>query len=218
MTQGLIKGGLTLLAVLTAGGLASACATYTPAAPVLNYARQDCASAPALTGAISLTPEKERVSHVVATPVTAQTACVSTAAGASPYVVYALPADFGDKTLTVGGVLDVTRIFSPNVSILNAQGQVTRTFAAEDYMYRGPVYSVQFRPREGETYVLVTANPQRVGSQYNSINIGTTTTGTVAAGAYVSWTSGSDAAQARTFSFEGPVQVTVYDTDTDEGA
>lgn len=209
---------LTLLAVLTAGGLASACATYTPAAPVLEYDHSNCDAAPVLSGAISLTPTKERVSHVVSTPVTAETACLTTATGPTPYIVYALPADFGDKTVTVGGVLDVTRIFSPDVQILNARGETTRSFAAEDYMYRGPVYSVQFRPRADEAYVLVSANPQRVGQAYNSIAISTQTTGTVAAGAYISWTSGSDSAQVRTFSYEGPVQVTIYDTDTEESA
>ncbi|MBK8543082.1 MAG: hypothetical protein IPL62_05620 [Caulobacteraceae bacterium] len=63
--------------------------------------------------------------------------------------------------------------------------------------------------------MMVTVDPQLVGQRYDSINISTSTTGTVAGGVYVSWTSGVDAAQSRAFSYEGAVSVTISDSDTD---
>ena len=135
---------------------------------------------------------------------------------AVPYVLYALPADFSDKTLNVGSSLEQLRIFAPSVEILDAQGSVTRTFERREYYYRGPVYSVQFRPRHGESYLLVTAAPELVGQQYDAIQIGIATT-VVPAGLYTAVVySGTEAKQLRTFSYDGTVRVAINDTDTKE--
>lgn len=198
-----------------AGGVA-ACATTPPLPPVLTYARTDCHATPDLSSAIGLTPTKETNGHSVTTVVGPETDCVVGDRGPTPYVLYALPADNGDKTLAVGGLLEATRILSPEVSILDAQGQVTRTFAPADYYFRGPVYSVQFRPRAGDAFVLVTSDASRVGEQYDAINIGTTTT-VVSTGLYAAAiTIGQEAQTSRAFSHEGTVQVIVYDSDTKE--
>jgi hypothetical protein len=113
-------------------------------------------------------------------------------------------------------VLEPLRIQSPAVALLDREGRVTRTFSAEDYMYRGSVYSVQFRPRETEAYVLVTTDPARVGQRYDSIVVGVMTT-TVSTGYGTSqWRSGTEQAQSRVFSWEGTIQVSVADSDTEE--
>ncbi len=197
-------------------GLA-ACATAPPPA-VLEHTASNCAAAPSVANAASLIPDRERRAHVVRTPVTPLTPCVVGADGrTAPYAVYAMPADFEDKTLTAGASLEVARIFAPQVSLLDAQGAVVRTFTRADYLYRGTIYGVQFRPRAGEAYVLVAADPALVGERYDSIMIGTTTaTSATPAGAF-SWTSGVDGAQSRTFSYEGAIHVSVFDSDTEEG-
>ncbi|MFT4913401.1 MAG: hypothetical protein ACI9YM_001999 [Brevundimonas sp.] len=206
-----------LVSAVLGAGLTAACATAVPPAPaVLEYARQDCDAAPNLADAISLTPEKESPVHRVSTVVTSQTACLKSDGGTSPYVVYALPADRGDKTLIVGGVLEAFRIFAPAIILLDSQGQVTRAFAADEFLYRGPVYSVQFRPRETEAYILVDVDRDRVGAGYDAINVGTNTT-TISTGYYASnWTTGTENHSSRTFSWEGTVLVTVNDSDTEE--
>ena len=207
---------LRVLCVALAGAITAACATTPPPAATLTYAGQNCAAQPNLAAAQSLTPERERASHAVNTPINTLSPCLTTAEGAaSPYVVYALPADTDDKTFAVGAPLEIARIFAPRVEVLDAQGVVVRSFARDQYMYRGNAYSVVFRPRAGERYVMVTADPQLVGQRYDSINISTSTTGTAAGGVYVSWTSGVDAAQSRAFSYEGAVSVTISDSDTD---
>lgn len=204
----------TRMALLTLGaGVLTACAA-TPPAPVLHYARNDCAATPNLSAAISLTPDREKASHAVLTPVDGQAACLAPAG--TPYFVYRLPADFGDKTITVGATLEALRIFAPDVAILDANGVVTRTFARDEYYYRSLHYSVQFRPREEEVYILVSAEPALVGQRYDSIVIGTSTTSTYANGMAFSWTGGTDDNLSRTFSYEGTIAVVVSDSDTQE--
>lgn len=207
-----------LLAATAYAGLLSACATVAPVPPspaTLEYAGVDCAAAPDLSTAISLTPEEERALFSVTAPAAAN--CLTRAeGGTTPYVTFALPADFADKTVIVGSLLEPLRILSPSVAILDRDGTVTRTFRTEDYMYRGPVLSVQFRPRETEAYVLVTTDPVRVGQRYDSIVVGVYTT-TVSTGYGTSqWRSGTEMAQSRMFSWEGTVQVSVADSDTKE--
>jgi hypothetical protein len=199
-------------ALLCASALAG-CSTVAPPEAVTSFARQDCASAPDLSRATGLTPEKEKVEHVVTSPVGADAACVRSGGSARPYVLYAMPAEADDKTLTVGAVLEPRRLLAPEVSLLGRGGEVTRTFAPHEYLFRGQVYSVQFRPRPGDAYVLVTVDPARVGQRYDSIAIGTNSTAVYAAGVTAMVTTGVDNAQSRTFSYEGAVQVTVNDTD-----
>jgi hypothetical protein len=196
----------------------AACATAPPPGAVLEHVASNCAAAPSVANAASLVPERERQAHAVRTPVTPQTPCIVGADGrTAPYAVYAVPADFEDKTLTVGASLEASRIFAPQVSTLDAQGAVVRTFTRADYLYRGAVYGVQFRPRAGEAYVLVAADPALVGERYDSIMIGTSTTTTATTVGAISWTSGVDGELSRTFSYEGTIQVSVYDSDTEEG-
>jgi len=204
------------IAAILVSGLA-ACATAVNAPPaVVDYVRKDCPAAANLSEAIILTPDNEKAVFAVSTPVGVQTPCIHRHGRSSPYVAYALPADFEDKTLTVGAALEPARILSPDVSILDRQGKVTRSFSSADYFFRGLGYSVQFRPREGEAYVLVAVDPARVGRRYDSIAIGTNTTAVYAAGVVTSFTTGADDSYSRTFSYDGVVQVSVYDSDTAE--
>lgn len=209
----------SLLALVAVSALTAACTTVPtvpPAQATLNYAATaDCASAPDLTRAISLTPPKEQATFSVPAP--KATGCLTLAdGGTTPYVVYALPTDYADKTIIVGSVLEPLRILSPDVAILNRDGEVSRTFDAADYLYRGPVFSVQFRPRETEAYVLVTTDPSRVGQRYDAITVGVVTTTIYTGYGASNWHSGVEANQSRTFSWEGTAYVTVADTDTKE--
>jgi hypothetical protein len=194
--------------------LLAGCATTPPPQAVTSFGRRDCAAQPDLSKAISLTPEKAKAAFVVTTPVSAETACLTRGDGAVPYLLYALPTEIEDKILTVGATQEAARLLSPDVSILDKLGRVTRSFAASDYLFRGPVYSVQFRPKPGEAYLLVAADPSRVGKSFDAIQIGTSTT-TISTGyAAANWTSGVDDTISRTFSYEGTVQVTVFDGDS----
>ncbi len=201
-------------------GLASslvACVTVEPPPlPALTYANQACTASPDLSAAISLTPDKERAVHLVMAEVNETAACIMRNGVAVPYVVLALPADHDDKTLIVGSQLDVNRIFAPEVLILDAQGNETRSFGRDEYFYRGTIYSVQFRPRENERFVLVAGAPELVGREYNAIQIGTNTVSTYTPYGGASWTSGSEAATRRTFAYNGTVKVQINDTDTEE--
>ena len=203
---------LPLAAAALGGVLLAGCATTSPPKAALSFAGQGCAPAPDLSQAVSLTPQKPKAEFVVARAVGADAACLGGAGGGRPYVVFALPTDPADKTVTAGATLEPTRIFSPDVALLDEAGRTTRTFRPADYYYRGPVFSVQFQPKAGERYLLVAADPSRVGQRYDAIAIGTATSSTYAAGVVITWTRGLDNKTSRTFSYEGQVQVTVDST------
>lgn len=216
------------LAAIAATAALAGCTTMPPP-PVatLTFAGTSCAAALDLSQALSLTPEKERALYTVTTQIGSATPCVLRDGQATAYLLYAIPADAGDKTLTVGGYLEPLRIFSPRVAVLDGQGETSRSFRSDEFMYRGPNYSVLFRPRPGERYVLVTTDDTRVGQTYDSIVIGVTTTSTgavagsaLAAGLVGGGTvsSGTDIGLSRTFSYEGAAQVIVHDSDTKEDA
>ncbi|MEM6747065.1 MAG: hypothetical protein AAF608_06565 [Pseudomonadota bacterium] len=84
-----------------------------------------------------------------------------------------------------------------------------RQFERESFLYRNSGYTVQLRPREGERYLLVTADPELVGKTYKSvetgINASSYSTGYGAATLY----SGINTETTRVFSYEGRVNVVV---------
>ena len=174
-----------LLAVPLLAALAAGCVTPAPPLAVTAYAAENCDSRPNLAAAASLTPERPKRYFAVTTPVHAMTPCLRGAEARTPYVVYALPAAGAARMIEVGGQIEAARIFSPTVVVLDEQGGVMRTFAADQYLYRGGVFSVQFVPQSGERFVLVTADPTRIGQRYDAIAIGTSTT-TIATPYFVS--------------------------------
>ncbi|HEX8223302.1 MAG TPA: hypothetical protein VF605_05755 [Allosphingosinicella sp.] len=189
-------------------GLAAGCASAPLPPPVTTYAGTNCAAGPNLGSAIGLTPAKAKKTFTVSVPILAGSACLARAGVQTPYLVFALPADPAGKMIEVGAQMEGLRIFSPAITILDGSGNQVRSFAPDQYLYRGSLYSVQFVPRAGDRFVLVTADPARVGARYDSIAIGTSST-YLYGGA--SWTSGIDEDVSRTFSYEGTVTATVYD-------
>jgi hypothetical protein len=124
----------------------------------------------------------------------------------SPYLVYTMPA--AAHLVEVGGAIEQVRVFPPSVSILGADGETLRTFEAAQYHNRGDRYSVQFIPQPGERYILVTVDQSLVGTTYEAVTTGTSTS-------YIGtgyWISGVDQVLARSRSYHGAVVATVYDT------
>lgn len=199
-------------------GLAACVTTAPPPPATLTFERSDCTTVD-LARAISLTPEKERALHSVTAVIDGETPCATIGAAPAAYALFAIPEDFEDKTLTVGATLEMMRILSPAVAVLDAEGRETRRFPADEFMYRGANYTVLFRPRLSEKFVLVSTEASRVGQRYDSIAIGTNTTSTYSPYAgTISFTSGVDSSLTRTFSYEGSALVVINDSDTKEEA
>ncbi|WP_404419084.1 hypothetical protein [Brevundimonas vesicularis] len=208
-----------LASVVAAGvvGLAG-CVTVAPPAPAtLTFDRTDCMAVD-LTKAVSLTPPKEQAVHYVSAHVDQTAPCAALDGVSSAYALFAIPADSEDKTLTVGAYLEPLRILSPAVTILDAEGRDTRRFTPDEFMYRGVNYSVLFKPRANERFVMVSSDPSRVGQRYDSISIGTSATTAYTGYGTATFVGGVDSAQSRVFSYDGMAQVTVNDADTKEVA
>jgi len=183
-----------------------------PGPPALQVSGANCGDTASLATPISLTPEKPAKSHIVSAKADSVTPCLrEDGVPARKYVVFALPDSYETKLITAGARPEIGRIFAPDVSILDADGKVTRTFAWQDFLLRGDIFSVQFKPRKEERYLLVRSEPKMVGQSFDRIEIGVTTTSTYAAGTSITWNTGHDAAVKRTFSHEGEVVVWVQD-------
>lgn len=196
----------TLPAMLLAG-----CASTTPPAPpVLSYAATGCAAQPDLASAISLNSEKKKKVWTVDRPVAGDTPCLTRNGVSGPYLVYALPSAGTARMVELGAVMEAGRLFSPSVILLDAQGVPTRGFAADQYMFRTGVLSVQFTPQEHERFALVTADPARVGQSYDAIRTGTSST-YIPVGAYggSNWRSGHEAQVSLGYSYEGTVRASM---------
>lgn len=183
-----------------------ACAAPVPPA-VTSYAAVACAATPDLARAVALPAGKPR-GEVVRTLVDAATPCLDVAGFRTPYIVYAIPAA-ANRMIDVGGAVEAARAFPPAISILGADGQPLRTLGSDQIYPRGDRVSAQFIPRDGERYILVTVDPALVGTSYNSVATGVSTT---YLGTLGSWTSGVDETVSRGRSYYGAVLATVYDT------
>ena len=205
-----------LAAAALAPVLACGCSTVPVLPPVTAYRATGCASAPDLSGAVSLTPERQRRIFTVENAVDRSTPCLQRGATATPYVVYALPEDAAGTMVEVGARLEAARIFSPAVATLDRAGNQVRSFVPDQYLYRGSIYSVQFVPIPDERYILVTADPDRIGRRYDAIAISTSTTPLVSPYGVANWTSGVDQSISRTFSYDGMVAAIVHRPQVEE--
>lgn len=204
------------VAVLLGSALVAGCATTPPPPAATTYIAQNCASAPDLGTAASLTPESRRRIFRVGSPVDASTPCFRNGEAPTPYVVYALPSAVEGTMIEVGAELEGARIFSPAISILDEDGRPLRSFEPGHYLYRGVMFSVQFLPQPGERFILITADPTRIGRNYDAVAISTSTTAIVTPYAAASWTSGVDRSISRTFSYDGAVAAIVYSPEGNE--
>ena len=190
--------------------LATACMTMPPPPPAtLSYAGRECDSTPNLGRAVSLVPERRRAHHMVRLPVDDVTPCLRNGGAATPYILYAIPST-GVHIIEVGSRLEQARIFSPEIALLDQDGDRVRTFAPDQYLYRGGFFSVQFVPQSNERYILITAEPSRVGQSYDAVAISTSTTYVYTGFGMASWTSGHDQNVSRIFSYEGSVAAVVH--------
>jgi hypothetical protein len=198
------NSAIALSLVLLAG-----CVTETPPAPAVTAFAPvaACTETPALAAAASLTPEEPagRMERIV--DLTAEAQCLRQASGGQvPYAIFALPTQGKVASISAGAILEENRIVPPVVSTLAADGRVLRTFAADDFHQRGRGVSVLFAPRAGETFVLVTPEPTRVGGAHMLV-AGDPNGATVP--------SHLRPSMSRAYSFAGQVFARVYFSDPD---
>lgn len=206
-----------IVAVTLVSATIAGCASVPGAPPITTYAANDCASAPHLDGALSLIPEKDKRAFTVSAPVGSMSPCLRNGPEETPYILFAIPLETNVKMIEVGAQMEALRIFSPAVAILDESGNQLRSFTPDQYLYRGPVFSVQFSPQRGERFILVTADPARIGQSYDAIALSTSSTPIVSPYFVSNWTSGIDQNISRTFSYEGSVMAIVHSVEPGDG-
>jgi hypothetical protein len=126
-----------------------------------------CTDAPSLAGAASLTPEEPAGVMEQIVEVGAEAPCLRQASGSPiPYAVFALPTQGKVASVTAGANFEPYRLFAPTVSTLGADGRTVRTFSADDFDHRGRSLAVLFAPRPDEKFLLIVAEPGKIGGGY----------------------------------------------------
>ena len=204
-----MKPGL-YIAMAGATLLAACASSPPPPMAVVEITDKICDAEPDLLTPQALAPEKPKKLSDEIYQFKNDTPCFTKDGLSTNYMVFALPSQTENLALTIGGLKAQHRTLAADIAILNEEGEITRRFDREKYMDIGSVFGVQFRPRDGEAFVLVTTDPERVGEAVVSHETrllqsqGYTGTG----GSYTTF-SGAESLSSRTFSHEGMLRVRV---------
>jgi hypothetical protein len=173
-----MSGGINVVTRAVVFGVAlfalTACgSTPTPVTAVTSFAPATvCTDGPVLAGAVVMRPEKGAREVERTAAVGPEAPCLRRAPGVgSPYAVFALPGSGEAASVAAGGVVEPYRLFAATVSTIDAGGQVIRTFAAGDMRRRGQTLAVVFVPRPEERYVVVAADPDKVGRALSLVSV-----------------------------------------------
>ena len=203
------------LVPLVAAVALSACAATPP--PVyratLDYDRTDCGMAADTASAISLLPQKKSSVWTVQRTFATSAPCLKRGEDVAPHMVFELPGEEHAKMVEVGSVLEVARVLSPKVILLDADGNETREFQRDQYMFRPGLLSVQFVPQANERYAVVTVDREPIGERHDAIVSSTATSSYYNGFGMSNWTTGQEFNTSRAFSYEGLVRVMVYRPD-----
>ena len=206
---------LTRAAVLTAALSLAGCASTPPKPPptaVLEISEKECHDAVDLSTALPLAPKKPKVWYETAYSFNAETNCLHFQEADVNYMVFELPPNASNHVLTMGGIKKAVRTLAADITLLDENGNIVRTFERHKYMDIGSRFGVQFRPLEGEKYVLVTTRPELVGEEVRAVETNLIVGSGYAAypnggGASYNTYSGADRLTSRTFSHEGLLSV-----------
>lgn len=210
-TQMKARAAAGLLLAAAATGCAST-PPIPPLEPVTSIAGKVCDTAVSRAAPVNLSPPPKETpeQHFVSHTFDQTTACIGGEAGERNYQVFELSGFTSGKLLTAGAPLDAKRVLAVKVSLLDRDGNVTRSFPREDYLFRGDTYSVQFRPRDTEAFVLIETDPALVGQERQSVATGMNgqymSTGT--GGGYTAY-YGYDQKRAHVFSHEGKATIRI---------
>ena len=146
----------------------------------------------------------------VSIPIGDNSPCLEFEDGAkSSYTIFRLDrSKLSDTTVVAGAWGEPSRILAPLVTVLTAEGAVSREFAADRFLYRGSHLAVSFRPRMEEHYVVVRSNDQLVGEEYIDVQSAVQANHNIYTG-FV-WYTSLDTQTKVTFSHYGVAKVRAY--------
>lgn len=139
--------------------------------------------------------------------------CVTDPSGETmPYFAFEIPTGIKKRVVNAGALYNEAVIFAATVTTHDKNGGLIREFEDADYRRLGPVYGVQFSPRDTERYVLIKADPTLVGAREETVETGTQSEFVSAYGIYGYGNGGTNLRGIqrnfiRTYSYNGDVVV-----------
>ena len=175
------------------------CAKTVDVPITISLADKICAAQPDITQAKPVSVGSKALNVTV----DGNAPCLSSSAGSSLYVVFALPR--ADKEYNVSVTSNPSRdgILSPRVLMLDTQGHMIREIGRDDFVFHGSALYAGVRVHAGETYLVVASDPHSVG-QSISQTVDTTQAQVIPAGVvYATVFTGSTATKNMTYSHTG---------------
>ena len=211
MTRGARLFGLPIVAMLAG-------CVHTPVQPQIAFDRTNCDAAFVTDEAA---PLKFDPKNIVETDVrlNGQGRCVRTEdAAADYYASFVLPRSNTGYTLSVGALPEDLSLLAPQIRLMNEQGEVTRSFTAKRFLFRGNRLTVLVQPRPDETRLVVLSDHKLVGQTLSrvqeSVNTTTYASGTPRVAVLFAVRSGEDEATETTFSFAGLLKIATLPIET----
>lgn len=163
-------------AVLAMGAAAlAACSTVAEPPPVLNLDARICVPSLDLASAQPLPLEGTRDQGAftppgVTVPLGADAACWKPINGEKRvYVLFKLPESPAPYIISVASSPVGTALFSPDVEMLDQDGNVVREVRRDSFAFHGTALYAGLRSHLGETYLLVASDPASVGQTVSQI-------------------------------------------------
>jgi hypothetical protein len=123
------------------------------------------------------------------------------------YVSFELPRSEEEYILSVDSSPIGEGLFSPKLTLLDADKKTLREVSADAFMAHGAALHAGLRPHVGERYLLVSSDPNTIGQTNSHIASGITTT-TVTTGIYTSTVrNGYETTSVVTHAYNGTVRV-----------
>jgi hypothetical protein len=198
-----------------AGSVALAgCMADSGPSPILSVQKSNCHSAPDLAGAKPVALSTGREDDELEFVITRSSPCLETTQGLrSLYETVKLPAFSGDIAVRVEATPSTTGIFSPQITVLDADGKPLRQVPDEKMLFRSARLTASTRLTQGDAYLLVASNPERVGDVHETR---TATFNSYHSGgpAYFSIYTATEETKRRTYSYGGQVVVIAREVDT----
>ena len=161
----------------------AACTTTTPPPPaaVLAYTPADCTSSVSLTDVVAMETDEKTVKRATRNRTVELSAeldedsdCLTGAAGAQPYEVFALPALPLDGAIVYAGAeLGTLRTVMPEILTLDDQGNIVRRFDANTFRRYTNRFGHSFKAQDDEAFVVIAADPSVVGNSKATVETST---------------------------------------------
>jgi hypothetical protein len=189
-----MKLSLRIAALILMAATLTGCAAKPAPPPVVDLTTMQCNESPVLGGAVLLAfdPKDDKQTPVL---LDNSAGCLSGPNGSRMlYKVFELPHTGTPYILHVTAAPWANTILAPRAALLDESGIAKRTTSHADFTFRGNSLAAFLRSHDDERYLVVSSDPEVLGTSVTRINEGINQQMVAAGPVFMNYYSGSDTA------------------------